>query len=41
MKCFAVLTEKLEDARSDFVYNEPAMLGLLEVIGQDAKISPL
>lgn len=39
--CFAALTEKLEDARADFVMNDSAILGLVEVLGSDAKLTKL
>ena len=33
VSCFAALTEKLEDARTEFALNEPAVIGLIKVIG--------
>lgn len=39
--CFAALVEKLEDARTDFVMNRQAMLGLVEVVGSEPKLTRL
>lgn len=39
--CFAVLTEKIEDARSEFVQNSAACVGLVELIGQEAEMTSL
>ena len=39
LQCFASLTEKLEDARQDFVLSSEACLGLIEVISESAKLT--
>ena len=41
LQCFASLTEKLEDARQDFVLSSEACLGLIEVIGESAKLTQI
>ena len=41
VKCFAILTEKREEIRSDFVNNGAALARLVEIVGKDAKISSL
>ena len=39
--CFAALTEKLEEARLEFAQNDEAIHGLVEVIGNEPKLSTL
>ena len=39
LQCYTALNEKLEDARSDFVQSKESCLGLIEVVGEDAKLS--
>ena len=41
VECFAALTEKIEDARSCFVTNEDAVLGLIEVVGEEPRLPGL
>lgn len=41
VQCFAALTEKLEDARSEFVVNAKAVNGLIQLLASEPKISTL
>lgn len=41
VSCFAALTEKLEEARSEFVQNTDAVLGLVQVISTEPKLTRL
>lgn len=41
MACFAAILEKYEDARTDFVMNREALLGLVEIVGKEPKLTRL